>query len=161
MTSGTILVEAHGVAQRIDALGMRCDAKEIPDPLGNEKPVGWWIGGKCTISGSATAGTLDGRITPVKMQGTVAVAVMSDRLLGIFSTDSKTDPAIWFSWSIPELHIETGGSVGIFKKRPSHIAVVRQDTTLIVAYVARLYRNINRSQSGQEQSFLNALGVTV
>lgn len=161
MANGTILCDTRGAAQRIEALGMRCDAREIPEPLGNQKPVGWWIAGICTISGSASAGTPDGPTTPINKQGTVAVAVMPGRLLGIFSTNSKADPAVWFSWSIPELRIETAGSQGIFRKRPAQITVLGQDATLVLSDVTRFYRNINSYQRWREKSFLNALGVTV
>jgi hypothetical protein len=158
MTDGTILVDARGAARRIEALGMRCDAKEIPDPLGSEKPTGWWISGECTVSGSASKGALDGETTPVNMRGTVALAVVAGRLLGIFSTNSKADPALWLSWSISALHIETAGSQGMFKKRPSRITVKGPDSVLVMSHVGRLYRNTNRLQQGQEGSLLGALG---
>lgn len=160
MTYGTILVAARGEARRTEALEMRCNAKEIPDPLGTEKPVGWWIAGLCTVSGSASAGTPDGVITPVRMQGTVAIAVTPEWLLGIFSTNSTADPAIWFSWSIPQLRIETAGSQGVFKKRAAQITVHGLDATLVLSDVNRLYRNIIKYQTGQENSFLDAVAAT-
>lgn len=160
MIDGTILVDARGAARRIEALAMRCDAKEIPDPLGDEKPIGWWIAGVCTFSGSASAGTPDGSTTPVSMQGTVALVVMPGRLMGIFSTHSNADPAIWFSWSIPSLHVETAGSQGMFKKRPTHITVNAPGAVLVMSQVNRLFRSSNSFQSGQESSFLGALGAT-
>ena len=161
MANDTILVEARGAARRIEALAMRCNSKEIPDPLGDEKPVGWWIAGTCTISGSASAGTPDGVTVPINMQGTVALAVMPDRLLGIFSTNSPTEPAIWFSWPTSQLHIETAGSQGVFKKRPVQITVRGQNATLTLSDVNRLYRNSNSYQSGQENSFLSAVGAAM
>lgn len=160
MSDGTILIDARGAARRVEALEMRGDAKEIPDPLGNEKPIGWWIVGVCTMSGSARVGALDGVSTPVNMQGTAALAIVQGRLLGIFSTNSKADPAVWFSWSIPSLHIEAAGSQGLFKKRPTQITVSGPDATLVLSQVNRLYRNSNSYQSGQENSFLGALGAT-
>ena len=160
MIEGTVLIDARGAARRVEALGMRGDAKEIPDSLGGEKPVGWWIAGASTLSGSAHADSPDGTATPVNMRGTVALAVVPGRLLGIFSTNSKADPAVWFSWSLPSLRIETAGSQGMFKKRPTHITVRGPDTTLVMSQVNRLYRNSNSYQSGQESSLLGALGVT-
>jgi hypothetical protein len=160
MIDGTILVDARGAARRVEELGMRCDAKEIPDPLGNEKPTGWWISATCTVSGSAGTGTPDGDTTSVSMKGTAALAVVQGRLLGIFSTNSKAEPAVWFSWSISALHIDTAGSQGMFKKRPTQITVKGPGSTLVMSQVSRLYRATNRYQPGQEGSFLSALGAT-
>lgn len=161
MSDGTIIVDARGAARRMEALGMRCDAKEIPDPIGDEKPTGWWIVGLCVISGMANKDTLDGDATPFKMQGTAALAVTEGRLLGIGSTNSKADPAVWFSWSLPSLRIETEGSQGVFKKRPTIITVQGPGAFIVMRDVNCLYRNINRYQSGQENSLLKALGVAV
>lgn len=158
MANGTILIDARGAARSVDELGMRCDAKEIPEPLDNAKPTGWWIAGECTISGSAHAESVTGASRAVNMRGTAALAVAQGRLIGIFSTNSKADPAIWFSWQIADLRTETAGSQGLFKKRPSEITINGPETTVVMSHVNRLYRNTNRYQAGQEGSLLSALG---
>jgi hypothetical protein len=141
---------------------MKCDMREIPEPLDDSKPVGWWLAGKCSFEGTVYLAidhddaNATGR--PIKSSSSAAMVVMSDRVLGIIKPDSRHDPAVWFAAPISEVQIDTAGTLGTFKKRPAKIQLKSDEWSVNFGEIALYYRHANRMQTGQEASFVNALG---
>ncbi len=164
---GTVLVDARRVAHQLEALAMKCDAKEIPRPLDEAKPVGWWLAGDCTFGGSALrkgqAGAL-GAPQQGTLKGQAAMAVCANRIIGILSPASAAGPAIWWSWPLGDLDVGASGSQGIFKKRPQALKLDRDGgidgasgDTIILKSVVKLLPSSKKFQSGQEGTLLAAL----
>ena len=162
MSTSTVIVDARRAARRVEILGMRFDAKEIPDPLSGAKPEGWWIATTAMYTGKATPGGESGVLgepLDVEVGGTVAVAVGSGRLLAIVTPNSVAEPAIWLAWPLGEVAVEGAGAQGTFRKRPKVIKVSGHDGLLEMLAVLRLYRNSGAAQPGQEGSLMKALGA--
>jgi len=158
---GTVLVDGRGVARNIASLGVKCDKKEIPELSSGTKPAGWWLMAGCHFEGRAATGGETGTLgaaTDTNLQGTAAVAVGEGQFIGILSPNSKAEPALWWAWPLSSLKVETEGSQGLFKKRPTDITLRGADGTFHLTEVSRLYRNSGNFQTGQEASFLRALG---
>jgi hypothetical protein len=157
----TTLVDARNAPHALNPLGIKCDAKEIPEFINGQKPAGWWLFARCQFNGRAASdgetGTL-GEVTDGSRDGTAAVAVGDGQLIGILSPNDKVHAALWWAWELNSLQIQSTGSQGILKKRPTEITITAADGTLEVNNVSRLYRNSGNYQSGQEASFLKALG---
>jgi hypothetical protein len=163
----TVLVDARGGAREIALLGMRCDEREIPAALSGTEPVGEWLIFRCMFAGSAMSGgereTL-GEAVEGTVEGTAALAVVEDRVIGIVSPDSASAPALWWSWSLASTTVEAHGTRGLFKKRPEKITLDRDGgldgggDTLLFEEVARNWGRKTGFQTGQEQSLLEALG---
>ena len=157
----TTLVDARGSARTLSPLGIKCDAKEIPEFLNGQKPVGWWLFARCRFDGRAASGGETGTLgdaTDTSHDGTAAVAVGDGQLIGILSPNDKAQAALWWAWEVNSLQIQSAGSQGFLKKRPTEITITAADGTLKVKDVSRLYRNSGNYQSGQEASLLKALG---
>jgi hypothetical protein len=160
MTDGALLVYKRRRHGQISPLGMQCDSKEIPSPLDDDKPVGWWLAEVSSFSGKAASKVDDGQLTKLqetRCAGTAALAVTSERMLGILSPSEVSTPAVWWSWSLPSIEVETDGELGLFKKRPRVLVLTCESRTVELASVSRLYRNSGRYQTGQENSLLSAL----
>jgi len=157
----TTLVDARGSARTLSSLGIKCDAKEIPEFLNGQKPAGWWLFAHCQFNGQAATGgeavTL-GDAIDTSCDGTAAVAVGDGQFIGILSPNDKAQAALWWAWEVNPLQIQATGSQGFLKKRPTDIIVTAADGALKVKSVSRLYRNSGNYQSGQETSLLKALG---
>jgi hypothetical protein len=163
MSTNTVIVDARRAARRVEILGMRCDAKEIPDPVGGAKPDGWWIATTAMYTGKATPGGESGALgepRAVEVGGTAALAVGGGRLLGILTPKSVAEPAIWLSWPLAELNVEGAGVQGTFRKRPKVIKLTGPDGLLELLAVLRLYRNSGAAQPGQEGSLMKALEIS-
>ena len=154
---GTVLVDGRGAARNMPSLGMKCDKKEIPELSSGTKPAGWWLIAGCHFEGRAATGT-PGPATDTTLQGTAAVAVGEGRLIGILGPNSKAEPALWWAWPLSSLKVETAGSQGLLKKRPTDMTLKGADGTFHLKEVSRLYRASGKFQSGQEGSFIKALG---
>jgi hypothetical protein len=157
----TTLVDARGSARTLSQLGIKCDAKEIPEFVNGQKPAGWWLFTRCQFDGQAAAGGETGTLgdaTDTSCAGTAAVAVGDGQLIGILSPNDKTQAALWWAWEVSPLQIQSTGSQGFLKKRPTDITITTADGTLKIKDVSRLYRNSGNYQSGQEVSLLKALG---
>jgi hypothetical protein len=163
---GNVLVDARNGARQVASLAMKCDSKEIPLAASGAKPEGWWLVEGCMFAGSATPGGEKGTLDkPVlaRIEGTAALAVVEERLIGIVSPNSAGEPALWWSWPLSTIKVETVGTQGLFKKRPASIRLDRDggvdadSDTLALKGVVRLFRNSGRAQPGQEESLLKAL----
>ena len=163
---GTVLVDARGAARKVGSLGMKCDGKEIPEPLDDSEPVGWWLAGDCTFAGLLLPGgetdTL-GDPTEGTMKGQAALAIGDGRVIGIMSPMSQAAAALWWSWPLLATEVSAVGTLGVFKKRPRVIRLDRNGgidsdgDTLVLKIVSKLYRTAGRFQSGQEASLFEAL----
>jgi hypothetical protein len=161
MMPRTTLVDARGAARTLSPLGIKCDAKEIPEFLNGQKPSGWWLFTNCQFSGQAATGGETGTLgdaIDASCDGTAAVAVGDGQLIGILSPNDKAQAALWWAWEVNSLQIQATGSQGFLKKRPTDITITTADGALEVKSVSRLYRNSGSYQSGQETSLLKALG---
>jgi hypothetical protein len=156
----TALVGARGSARALGPLGMKCDAKEIPEFLNGTKPAGWWLFVRCQFDGQAAGSGETGALGDPRdtaCAGTAAVAVGGGQLIGILGPNDRAQAALWWSWELNSLQVDATGSQGVFKKRPTDIVITAADGTLAVKEVSRLYRNSGNYQSGQEASLLKAL----
>lgn len=161
MTSRTMLVAARRQAHTVAGLGVRCDAKEIPEFASEAKPTGWWLAETCGYDGRATRGSaLDEQASSdvVTMSGTAAMAVGEGRIIGVMSPDDTAEQALWWAWPLKAIQIATAGSRGMLRKRPTEITITGSHGALRLAAIARLYRHSGSAQGGQERSLLNALG---
>jgi hypothetical protein len=161
MMPRTTLVDARGAARTLSPLGIKCDAKEIPKFLNGQKPAGWWLFAHCQFDGQAAGGGETGTLgdaIDTSCEGTAAVAVGDGQLIGILSPNDKAQAALWWAWEVNSLQIQSTGSQGFLKKRPTDITITAADGALKIKDVSRLYRNSGNYQSGQEASLLKALG---
>jgi len=158
MADGVLLVPEQHRAVHSTVLAMECDAQEIPSPRGGSKPIGWWLAERSSYQGAADeADTQLKGLQPTTCEGTAALAVTAERVFGIVSPNDETTPAVWWSWSLSALDVETAGSQGFLKKRPVAITLTLEGGTIELSAVSRLYRNSGRYQTGQEGSLLKAL----
>jgi len=160
-----ILVDARG-ARSIDALGMTCDKKEIPEFLSRSKPKGWWLVGDARFEGSLHRGGETAALQqaePMGLQGLAAIAIGEGRVIGILAKASVTEPALWFSWPESHTRVESIGSQGVVKKRPASILLRLDESVpdgpavLSLSEISQLFRHSNSVQHGREASFLKAL----
>jgi hypothetical protein len=163
---GTVLVDARRTAHKLVSLDMKCDGKDIPEPLDGSEPIGWWLAGDCTFGGSLSpVGETDTLGDPVEgtMKGQAAIAIGDGRVIGIMSPASQTAAALWWAWPLSSTKITAVGTQGLFKKRPTAIRLDRnggadaEGDTLILKVVTKLYRKSGKFQSAQEASLFEAL----
>lgn len=150
---GATLVSERRTAMTVDALGIASDAQEIPTPTDGSKPVGWWLAERSRFTSRAT----DDAQAETTREGTTALAVTAERVVGIVSPNDGSTSAVWFSWGLPSLDIQTAGSQGFLKKRPMSITLALNGASVELSAVSRLWRNSGRYQTGQEGSLLKAL----
>lgn len=138
------------------ALGMRCDAREIPDPLAAGEPRGWWLAGMAFAQEGYSA---DPNTKLPTHQGLCALVVTPTSFHAIVAPQAVAEPAVWMAAGLCSLRVETSGSQGFFTKRPKLIEISAPEDgwSLSLAMVSRLYRSSNRAQSGQEGSLVDAL----
>jgi hypothetical protein len=148
----TKLITERRMARTDTELGISSDDKEIPTPSDGSKPVGWWLSEQSCLQASA-----DGAQGVFTCEGTTALAVTGERVLGIVSPNDETTPAVWFSWSLPALKVQTAGEKGFLKKRPTSITLTFDGAIIELSALSRLWRNSGRYQTGQEGSLLKAL----
>jgi len=165
---GTVLVDARGAARKVERLGMKCDSKELPEPLDGSEPVAWWLIGICTFAGSLLpGGESDTLGDPVEgtMKGQAALAVDDGRVIGIMSPKSPAAAALWWAWPLASTEVTAVGTEGVFKKRPSVIRLDRnggaeaEGDTLVLNMVSKLQRKSRSIQSTQEASLFEALSA--
>ncbi len=153
------LIDVRNTGLRVPELDMKCDAREIPAPLDGSPPLGWWAAQ--TTSGFAIS-VDDERFAMV--EGPSALAICSERVMGIVGPEDARKQALWWTLPLAELVVETAGSQGIFRKRPSGIKLTLRGgferpggCTLTLSYVVRLFPDTGKTQWGQEQTLLDAL----
>ena len=86
------------------------------------------------------------------------------------SPDDRGAAALWWSWSLASVKVETCGSQGLFKKRPEAIALHRNGgfqekktggDTIMLRNVAKVWASRGTSQAmfqtGREAEFVQAL----
>lgn len=157
---GVLLVSERQTDLTIEALGITCDAQEIPTPSDGTQPVGWWLAERSSFRGPAVSTSNDGQpgdLQDVACEGTTALAVTPQRVIGIVSPNDNTTPAVWWSWSLAGLDIQTTGSQGFLKKRPTLIVLEHDGVSIEMSAMSRLWRNSGRYQTGQEGSLVKAL----
>jgi hypothetical protein len=159
-----VMVNHRGEAAQMPKFGMRCNAQEIPEPMSTAKPLGWWIALAGSFAGSVgveSDGSDRAQVRPIESAVSVAVAVTRDRVLGICKPDSRHDPAVWFAASIPPLTVNSFGSQGILRKRPTEIRLGCDDWNVTLSGVSRYFSHSKSHQTGQEASLLKALQQTM
>lgn len=150
------LVDARNARREEPDLGMRCDSREIPDPLADGEPRGWWLSAMAFVQEGVTS---DPDVKLPTHQGIGALVVTPQSFHAIVAPQAASAPAAWVSAPLGSLQVAASGSQGLFKKRPEmvEIAAPGDGWSLTVAMVSRLFRSSNRAQSGQEASLLEAL----
>jgi len=173
----TVLVGKRNIQLHDDSLDMRCDAKEIPDPL---KPAASYLGkerltlrdvvgaksnqtrwiaagsfvGKARTADSASieeVSTAPGQ--PVAM----AVVETEQRLLGILAQKDLAAPAIWWAWPLSALSVDTDGVQGMVRKRPRQISITAFGARVDLIEVSSVRNDKSSFTMGQEAAFLKAL----
>ena len=116
MFDGAIVIDGRSVRRAVRELGIRCDDKEIPEPIDDIKPQGWWIVADCSFHGTAwtrnQAGVRNGTVT-VDVQTPAAFVVAGGRLAAILSPMATTEPALWLVTAASTLRQEAQGSQGL------------------------------------------------
>lgn len=135
---------------------MRCDSREIPDPLAAGEPRGWWI---AAMAFAQEGYTTDPNVGLPTHQGICALTVAPSSFHAILAPQAATAPAVWVSADLSSLQVEASGTQGLFRKRPSlvEISAPKDGWSLSLAMVSRLYRASNRFQNGHEASLVEAL----
>lgn len=161
MFDGAIVVDGRSASRHVRELGIRCDDKEIPEPVDDIKPQGWWIAADCTFTGTAwaqdRAGRRSGTMT-TKAHGTAALVVAGGRLAVIVSPAATTEPAIWIATAASTLNHEHHGSHGL-SGPPGQIDLAGEGWRLELGEVSRLFRHTKTYQTGQERPLLEALAA--
>ena len=166
---GAVLVDARGGARTVPALNMRCDKKEIPDPLNAEKTLGSWFS-RVQYFGPVQRGGETGQLGNPELirsqENQGAVVVCADRVIGISAPESVAVPALWWSWPLTDVTVQTAGKQGLLKKRPEVIMLDfrggadgnHQDgATVALKAVSEYHREIKSYQTGRENALLAAL----
>jgi hypothetical protein len=144
---------------------MRADARQFPETLDGERPIGYWSG-HCLFRGSVSpAGhTLkSGDLRRGKFEGVGALAVCRERLIAIVSPVSPSAPALWWSWSLSSIEIDAAGGGGTVRAQPGGITLRRgggdeaNGETVVVSFVSSLDPHSGHSEDAQEASLLGAL----
>jgi hypothetical protein len=161
-----LLVATRSRSLIVEQLEMKCDAREIPSPLGvSQGPADIWIIGHAIFGG---ASNIENDPTPdeqkyAKVQGLAALSICGVRLLGIVAPNAPTQHSAWLSWSIPSLAIAAMGSQGTFKQRPKVIKIDRnggvdgEGQTLLLQHVMKTLPSSRRAQEGQEAALFARL----
>jgi hypothetical protein len=103
---GAMIVSTRGAPQTVESLGMQSDSKhipvisagqtvaelEIPLPLSDSKPDGWWLIDECVFTASeAISG--DGSDEQISgMRGGGVISIVDGRCIGILSPEAATSP---------------------------------------------------------------------
>jgi hypothetical protein len=175
----TILVRHRASALHDDALGMKCDGKEIPDPLepaasylGKEQ-LTWKdvVGAKSNQSRWIAVGSFTGK---ARMPGTASVESIAtgpgqpvamtiveteDRLLGILGPDDQSQAAIWWAWPLDALAVQTEGVQGTFRKRPRRVSIGAFGSQVDLLEISSVRNDKSSFTMGKEAAFLKALGL--
>lgn len=176
----TVVISMRTIPLHDDALDMKCDKKEIPDPLtpaasylGKERreltlrdvvsaksnQTRWMAVGRFTGT-AVSAG--EGAVEEVSAGPTglaMAIVETERRLLGIISPDDRREPAIWLAWPLDTLAVTTEGSQGMLRKRPRMVAISAFGARLELIEVSRMRNDKSSYSTGQEVAFLRALGT--
>lgn len=150
------LVDERNARREEPDLGMRCDARGIPDPLAAGEPRGWWLSAMAFVQEGITN---DPAVRLPTHQGIGALVVTPQSFHAIVAPEAASAPAAWVSAPLGALKVAASGSQGLFKKRPEMVEIVAPGDgwSLTVAMVSRLFRSSNRAQGGQEVSLVEAL----
>jgi hypothetical protein len=163
-----------------DALDMKCDAREIPDPL---TPVASYLGKerreltlKDVVSAKSNqtrwmaVGRLTGRAVTAGKDAVedvsagptgmaMAIVETERRLLGIVSPDDRSESAIWLAWPLDTLAVTTEGAQGMLRKRPRIVAIDAFGARLELIEVSGIRNDKSSYSTGQETACLKALGA--
>lgn len=178
----TVLVAKRDVSLQDESLRMKCDAKEIPDPL--QSAASWagkdgarrelsfkdvvkassnqtrWIALGMFVGQGRLAGT--DSIQEVSVEGGAPVAMVvvetEQRLLGILGPKDPGAPAIWWAWPLAALGVTSEGTQGMLRKRPQMIALSAYGSRLELIEVCSVRNDKSSFTSGAEGRFMKALG---
>lgn len=177
----TVLVRERARALHNRALDMKCDEREIPDPitpaasyLGTERKeltlrdvvsaksnqtrwiaVGRFVG-KARHDGQNAVEEVSPDPTGVAM----VIVETEGRLLGILGPDDPGEPAIWWAWPLNELTVEIEGQQGMLRKRPRQISIGAFGSRVDLVEVSSVRNDKSSFTTGREAGFLKALSVT-
>ena len=90
------------------------------------------------------------------LQGRCCITVHDGTAFGIVPANG-TGTATYFSVPVSELSVETEGSQGMLKKRPTQVRLQADGFQLKLSDVDKLLLNMEKYQSGQENSLVSAL----
>ena len=147
MSNAAVLVPRPVRERTLKALDMRADEREIPDPIevwaavpkpkDVVTPDGWWLCEGGSLRARAYVINSYSELTdprPVTLTATtVALCVVSGRLLGIASPNDKTADAVWFAFN--------GADVSVTTSSNSTATLRGKDWTLEVTGVSELNRH--------------------
>lgn len=152
-----VFVQKRREPSTVDLLGIECDEVDAPVALRGETPDSWWIAEQAGFFGQAqnevTGEVAEGSIGP----HSAALAITSERLLGIIAPDDYGAAALWFSLPLAELEVQTEGSKGLLRKRPEIITLSVDGSEVTLGRILRLWRNSGNAQPWQEKAFVEAL----
>jgi hypothetical protein len=175
----TVFVDQRNRALHDDSLGMKCDAKEIPDPIkpaasylgkqqltlrdvvGAKSNQTRWIAAGSFVGQARAAG--GGAIEKVSTEAgqPVAMTVVETEqcLLGILGQKDPAAPAIWWAWPLTELSVDTEGVQGMLRKRPRQISIIAFGSQVDLIEVSSVRNDKSSFTMGQEAAFMKALRV--
>lgn len=149
--TGMLVVNGRNAAQSVEALGMRCNPDEVPDPLDDRKCE--YFAGMAHVSGEAPVLGRDdvsiGEAIAVRLTGLFALAVGGGNVYGIVAPLSPVEPAAWFSGPVSELSVTAHGSEGMLRKRPRELVIAGDQWQVTISDIAALFRSSGRYQTGQ------------
>lgn len=178
----TVLVAKREVPVQDESLQMKCDAKEIPDPL--QSAASWagkdgarrelsfkdvvnaksnqtrWIALGMFAGQGRVAGT--DSIQEVSIEGGQPVAMVvvetEQRLLGILGPKDPGAPAIWWAWPLAALSVASEGAQGLLRKSPQMVSLSAYGSRVELAEVCSVRNDKSSFTSGAEARFMKALG---
>jgi len=156
-----VLVSRRNVVHEVGELSMRCDRREIPEPIGDSSVVGTWFAIGIFRGAAVWTAALDypagGEGRSLSFMGALALIVTVERASGIVAPPSNDQPAVWFSLALGGLDVTQEGEKGIFTKRPRTIRLTGNGWTCDMSDVRRLMRSGRMMEARQELSLLEAL----
>ncbi len=179
----TVLIASRGASFREEELEMKCDAKEMPDPLQN--PASWagkdgarrelsfkdvvgaksnqtrWIAASAFVGRARRPGGEEVEEVTTRGGDPVAMTVVETerRLLGIIGQKDPAAPAIWWAWPLEALEVATEGVQGMLRKRPRMISITAFGSRLELIELSSMRIDKSSFTMGQENAFLKALRV--
>ena len=173
-----LLVAGRNQAFKSDSLNMKCDRREIPDPIESaasyikKEPltIRDVIGAKSNqtrwmaIAGFSGVARRQGDPTSRQTSSfdvaePVAMTIVETeaRLLGIIGPRDPSLPAIWWSWNLSDISVQTEGEQGTFRKRPARITIAAHGASVSLQEVCYVRNDGSSYTAGREGAFLKAL----
>ncbi len=142
MTDAVYSVMERNRAVEIPAIGIRCNEKEIPQPIDGE-PTAHFVGWAVLIHDRPVVNASGVAVEAASVQGVFSACVFGQTMAVIVAPRSEQFASFWFVVDLAASSVSPVGSVGVFGKRPGSIEVESDDLTVRFSEPARYVEGRN------------------